>query len=244
MDDFGHVLHMALEWQISVHVSHYFYPFSVSICLTASCSLILTFAPLKFSSFPSPNSSIMCPSTSLFLHEFLLHIKNSTPTPLFFFCSHSHSLPLPLSPLSVCPSLFHVHAHLSSGVSCCPVGFWGGDRWRRESEMKRQTEREERGKGKRTARERECDRKREREVERGSEIFLIHRDRLRFRGNVVSIVTALLRMPLVRNKKRNATHRWCGARTHIHGYTQTYQSPTCVYTICCYTNKHTHKHST
>lgn len=41
-----------------------------------------------------------------------------------------------------------------------------------------------------------------REAKRGSEILLIHGDRLRFRGNVVSIVTAVLRMPLVGNKKR------------------------------------------
>lgn len=111
--------------------------------------------------------------------------------------------------------------------------------------MKKQTEREERGKRKRTERVREGERKKEidrvwqrvrdREVERRSEILLIHRGRLRFRGNVVSIVTALLRMPLVGNKKKNATHRWYGAHTFT-------QSPTCIYTSY-YTNKHTRRHS-
>lgn len=79
---------------------------------------------------------------------------------------------------------------------------------------------------------------RDREVERRSEILLIHRDRLRFRGNVVSIVTALLRMPLVGNKKKNATHRWFGAHTFTQIHTITQQSPTCIYTSY-YTNKHT-----
>lgn len=85
-----------------------------------------------------------------------------------------------------------------------------------------------------------------REAKRGSEILLIHRDRLRFRGNVVSIVTALLRMPLVGNKKRMPLTTGM-ARTHTHTNTQkhstlihtkTQQSPTCIYTSY-YTNKHT-----
>lgn len=42
----------------------------------------------------------------------------------------------------------------------------------------------------------------ERERERGREILLIHRDSQRYHSNVVAIVTALLRMPLVGNKKR------------------------------------------
>lgn len=154
MDDFGAkkhlVLRMALEWHISVHVSHYFYPFSGSICLTAPCSFILTFAPLKFSSVPSPNSSIAALHVSLNFafpsRVFTAHKKFHSHSSFF----RSHSLPLPLSPLSVCPSLFHVHAHLSSGVSCCPVGFFGGRQVERrirdeETDRERGTGERERG---------------------------------------------------------------------------------------------------
>lgn len=51
-------------------------------------------------------------------------------------------------------------------------------------------------------------------MEKESETLVIHGDRLRFRGNMVSIVTAPLRMPLVANRKRNATHCRCSAQTH------------------------------
>lgn len=113
--------------------------------------------------------------------------------------------------------------------------------------MRKQTERESRERGQREAeggerkkgRNRVWQRVRDREVERRSEILLIHRDRLRFRGNMVSIVTALLRMPLVGNKKKNATHRWYGTHTFTQTHAITQQAPTCIYTSC-YTNKHTY----
>lgn len=160
MDDFGHVLHMALEWQISVHVSHYFYPFSVSICLTASCSLILTFAPLKFSSFPSPNSSIMCPSTSLFLHKFLLHIKNSTPTPLFF-CALTLSLFLFLPCQSVPRSFMYMHT--SPQASAAALSGFGGETGGEENQRWRDRQRERNGERERGQRGRESVTESERE---------------------------------------------------------------------------------
>lgn len=73
-------------------------------------------------------------------------------------------------------------------------------------------------------------------------MLLIHRDGLRFRGNVVSIVTALLRMPLVGNKKNAAHHLYvkrvcvshtCRTHTHTlreHNNTQKTQlSPACIF---------------
>jgi len=60
------------------------------------------------------------------------------------------------------------------------------------------------------------------EAKRASEILLIHGDRLRFRGNVVSIVTAPLRMPLVGNKKRMPlTAGMKHTHTHTHKNTHT-----------------------
>lgn len=80
------------------------------------------------------------------------------------------------------------------------------------SQRVRDEERERKRKGEKV-------RERLREAKRGSEILLIHRDRLRFRGNVVSIVTALLRMPLVGNKKRMPLTA-CMERAHTHTHTQ------------------------
>ncbi len=176
-----------------------------------------------------------CPTWSLFfaIHEPLCHNPPFVPPPTFPSCSErvftaqkiplplSHRLALPLFPLSVCPLLFHVHAHLSC---CCSVRF--GERQVETRNPDEETESKRNGqseKGTERAREggrkRECDRKWERE--RGSEILLIHRDRLRYRGNVVSIVTALLRMPLVGNKKRTPL-------TAGMSHTKTQQSPTYI----------------
>lgn len=61
----------------------------------------------------------------------------------------------------------------------------------------------------------------DREVEKANETLVIHGDRLCFRGNMVSIVTALLRMPLVANRKRNATHT-------VHKHTDTVTQHLCI----------------
>ena len=49
-----------------------------------------------------------------------------------------------------------------------------------------------------------------REAERGSEILLIHRDRLRFRGNVVTIATT--KDAISREQKENAAHHLYGGQ--------------------------------
>ncbi len=150
-----------------------------------------------------------------FLHaqrEFLPHKK---------FHSHSLTVSLFLSfPCQSVPCSF-MYMHTSPAAALSGLG---RGRWRQETQMKRQTARGmgkakkgQRGRG----REGERESVTESERERGSEILLIHRDRLRYRGNVVSIVTALLRMPLVGNKKRTPL-------TAGMSHTKTQQSPTYI----------------
>lgn len=181
----------------------------------------------------------MCPSTSLFLHEFLLHIKNSTPTPLFFALTLSLFLSLPCQSA---PRSF-MYMHTSPRASAAALsGFLGGDRWRGESEMKRQTEREERGKGK--------------EDSEGERVWQKVRERGGEREWNTSNSQRQAAFPWQRGFHRNSPakdaiseeqkekcHSPLIWRAHIRRYTQTYQSPTCVYTCCCYTNKHKHTHT-
>jgi len=113
---------------------------------------------------------------------------------------------------------------------CCSVRFRGSRVKRRngDEETKRESDEEsERGQ------------RRLREAKRGSEILLIHRDKLRFRGNVVAIVTAPLRMPLVGNKKRMPLATCIEHTERKHNATHKNTTVSYIYTSY-YTNTHRH----
>ena len=78
----------------------------------------------------------------------------------------------------------------------------------------------------------------DREVEKESETLVIHRDRQCFRGNMVSIVTALLRMPLVANRKEMPL-----TAVTVHRHTDAVTQHLCIYPSCSSANTHTHTHT-